>query len=207
MTPAEARVVDEVVSGWSPRLALFNLLLHPAMLPPKKRLWVLVHAISQRDDAWLTLAGAVGIAGLGQSVPKEAWEETMRFSLLGVLERTDDPLLRNRLILALVAGARKGDGTILMSAARSGRDARDLFPAMLRIGADADALRIVPAVLANGGLDPSSHAWLEEWVSSGRRPKTAVPALLLLYTFGYIPNLPPENSADRPSASDRPESS
>ena len=130
----------------------------------------------------------------------------MRFSLLGVLGRTDDLLLRNRLILALVAGARTGDGTILMAAASSGRDGADLLPAMLRIGADAEALRILPAVLAHGRLDPSSRAWLEEWVSSGRRPKTAVPAGLMLATLGYIPNPPPENIADRPSTRERPHS-
>lgn len=157
-TKGEAVRVRNVVSAWGPRRALFNLLLHPEMLPPEARFWVPMHAARQQEDPWIALAGIVGIGELGQAIPDAAWGQ-MCLLLVGVMTRTDDELLRNRITVALVSGARNGDGTVLLAAARTGQDARNLLAGILRIGDDAVALRILPAVLAHGELDPGSKAW------------------------------------------------
>jgi hypothetical protein len=189
-TRAEQRRIREVVEAFAPLQAMYNLLLHPMMLPPDVRFETVARAIAQHESGWLALAAVVGLQGWPREAFGEGWPY-VREALLALVT-AGDPVVANRATVTLAGAVGPGDGPAVAAVLRAepaGAEARNLLLCLLRCEADEEITAMLPLVLPTLEVDSGSRAWLDSWVLAGRRPASPPPGILLLPGLGYIPNL------------------
>ena len=77
--PDDSGRAASVVASWSDVQAVANLLMHPSVLPPERRVETLLRGL--RAEGYLRLAAAVGVGGLGA----DELPDDLRREVLGAL--------------------------------------------------------------------------------------------------------------------------
>lgn len=172
-------------------LVALVLRMTPQLIPTDVRLAALRAALRQSDDPYMRIAALVGFQERGPvRVPDDEWP-AVRDELLDAA-RDPRAAIRSRATVTLSGRLRPDDAPAVVELIREGAlDASELdtlVATLVKLGADAAVLEILPIALERGTQGPTL-AWLEAWQATGGRPAEPAPRGFGLPVLGYIPNL------------------